>query len=72
MSDRVQAVYDAAMELPEDERLVLVERLMETLPSMPRSRSASISAAVTHQSWNSAWEVAMVSKRVATCASVSR
>jgi putative addiction module component (TIGR02574 family) len=32
MSDRVQAVYDAAMALPEDERLLLVERLTETLP----------------------------------------
>jgi putative addiction module component (TIGR02574 family) len=35
MSDRSQAVFDAAMALPEDERWLLVERLLETLPPPP-------------------------------------
>jgi putative addiction module component (TIGR02574 family) len=33
MSSQTESVYQAAMALPDAERLMLVERLMETLPS---------------------------------------
>ncbi len=35
MTSQTQALFDAAMALPEDERWLLVERLLETFPPPP-------------------------------------
>lgn len=39
MNPQTQAVFDAALALPEAERALLVERLLETLPPEPSERT---------------------------------
>ena len=49
MTSQTQALFDAAMALPEDERLLLVERLMETLPPPPNDHRAEEEFAAAHR-----------------------
>jgi putative addiction module component (TIGR02574 family) len=52
MTSQTQAVFDAAMALPEDERWLLVERLMDTLPPpLDEDRTAEEFAAELDRRW---------------------
>jgi putative addiction module component (TIGR02574 family) len=51
MSAQNQAIFDAAMALPEDERLLLVERLMESLPPDQDDRTDEEFAAELDRRW---------------------
>jgi putative addiction module component (TIGR02574 family) len=51
MSNQTQAVLDAALTLPEAERLILVERLMETLPPEQDDRTDEEFAAELDRRW---------------------
>jgi putative addiction module component (TIGR02574 family) len=51
MSNQTQTVFDAAMALPEAERLLLVERLMETLPPNEDDKTDEEFAAELDRRW---------------------
>ena len=51
MTSQTQTVFDAAMALPEAERLLLVERLMETLPPDQDDRTDEEMAAELDRRW---------------------
>jgi putative addiction module component (TIGR02574 family) len=51
MTNQTQTVLDAAMALPEAERLLLVERLMETLPPDEDDRTDQEFAAELDRRW---------------------
>ena len=51
MSNQTQIVFDAAMALPEAERLLLVERLMQNLPPEEDSSTDEEFAAELNRRW---------------------